>query len=95
MSAATFAAALAAPAVAQQDFSAVEIKTTEVAPGIYMMTGAGGNLGVFTGEDGPLLVDDQYAPLSEKIIAAIAEITRVAKVARDAGRVSGQHALAW
>ena len=69
-------ATVAAPFVwAQQDFSAVEIQTSEVAPGIYMMVGAGGNLGVSVGEDGAFLIDDQFAPLSDKIMAAIGELT--------------------
>ena len=69
-------AAAAAPVVwAQQDFSAVEIQSTEVAPGIYMLVGAGGNLGLSTGDDGAFLIDDQFAPLSDKIMAAIAELT--------------------
>ena len=60
---------------AQQDFSAVEIEATEVAPGIYMLVGAGGNLGLSIGDDGAFLVDDQFAPLSDKIMAAVAELT--------------------
>ena len=60
---------------AQRDFSGVEIETTEVADGIYMLVGAGGNIGLSTGEDGAFLIDDQFAPLSEKILAAIAEVT--------------------
>jgi len=68
---------VAAAAVAQQqtDFSKIEIKTTQVADGIYMMQGAGGNLGVCTGPDGVLLIDDQFAPLSDKIKAAIAKVS--------------------
>ena len=69
-------AAIAAPVVwAQDDFSEVEIQTTEVAPGIYMLVGAGGNLGLSVGNDGAFLIDDQFAPLSGKIMAAIAELT--------------------
>ena len=69
-------AAIAAPVVwAQQDFSAVEIQTTELAPGIYMLVGAGGNLGLSVGDDGAFLIDDQFAPLSDKIMAAVAELT--------------------
>jgi glyoxylase-like metal-dependent hydrolase (beta-lactamase superfamily II) len=69
-------AALAVPgaALAQGDFDQVEIGTVEVADGIYMMTGAGGNLGVSTGPDGVVLIDDQYAPLTDKIRAAIAAV---------------------
>ena len=58
-----------------QDFSQVQIRTTEVAEGIYMLEGAGGNLGLSVGADGTFLIDDQFAPLSEKISAAIADIT--------------------
>ena len=69
------AAFISLPGWAQDDFSAVEIRTTGVAPGIYMLEGAGGNLGLSVGEDGAFLVDDQFAPLSGKIMAAIAELT--------------------
>lgn len=65
-------ACLTAPAFAQgQDFSKVVIKTTKVADGIFMLEGSGGNIGLSTGVDGPLVIDDQFAPLSEKIVAAI------------------------
>jgi cyclase len=65
----------AATAAAQQDFSKVEIKPTKLADGLYMLTGAGGNIGLSVGEDAVFLVDDQYAPLTERIKAAIAAIT--------------------
>lgn len=58
----------------QQDFSKVEIKTIPVAGNIQMLEGAGGNIGVSTGPDGVLIVDDQFAPLAEKISAAIAKL---------------------
>jgi glyoxylase-like metal-dependent hydrolase (beta-lactamase superfamily II) len=58
-----------------QDWDAVQIETTELGSGLYMFTGRGGNLVVSVGEDGVFLVDDQYAPLSEKIIAAIRELS--------------------
>jgi cyclase len=62
----------ALPALAQQqDFSKVEIKVVPVAGGISMLEGSGGNIGVSAGEDGLLIVDDQYAPLAEKIRAAL------------------------
>ncbi len=64
-----------APAVAQNDFSEVEFKTTQVAEGVYMLAGAGGNIGLSVGEDGAFLIDDQFAPLNEKILAAIAAVT--------------------
>jgi cyclase len=58
-------------ASAQNDFDAVQIGITEVTDHIYMLTGSGGNLGLSTGDDGGFLVDDQFAPLTGKIIAAI------------------------
>ena len=62
-------------ASAQGDFSKVEIKTEKLADGIYMLTGSGGNLGLAVGADAVFLIDDQYAPLTPKIQAAIAAIT--------------------
>jgi len=61
---------------AQQDFSKVEIGTEKIAEGIYMLTGSGGNLGLAVGDDAVFLIDDQYAPLTPKIKAAIAAITQ-------------------
>ena len=60
----------------QQDFSKVEIKTTKVAGNVYMLEGAGGNIGVSAGPDGLLIVDDQFAPLADKIKAALAAIDK-------------------
>lgn len=59
---------------AQQDFSNVEIKTIHVAKNVYMLQGSGGNIGVSVGEDGTLIVDDQFAPLAGKILAALKEL---------------------
>ncbi|HKG46691.1 MAG TPA: MBL fold metallo-hydrolase [Pyrinomonadaceae bacterium] len=56
---------------AQTDFSKVEVKATKVAGNVYMLQGAGGNIGVSVGDDGILIVDDQYAPLADKIKAAL------------------------
>jgi len=69
--------ALAVLATAQQqpDFSKVEIKVTKVAGTVYMLQGYGGNIGVSVGEDGILIVDDQFAPLADKIKAALKGIT--------------------
>jgi glyoxylase-like metal-dependent hydrolase (beta-lactamase superfamily II) len=55
----------------EQDFSKVQIKVTKVAGNIYMLEGAGGNIAASVGEDGIVIVDDQYAPLAEKIQAAL------------------------
>ena len=59
------------PARPQTDFSAVEIESYHVSGNVYMLVGAGGNMAVSVGDDGVLLVDDQFAPLTEKIVAAI------------------------
>jgi len=68
--------ALLAPAAgAGQDFDAVEIRTERVAEGVYMLTGQGGNIGVSVGDDGVFVIDDQYAPLTPRILAAIRAIT--------------------
>ncbi len=67
--------AAAAPAMAQTDFSKVEIKATQLTPSTYMLTGAGGNIGLSVGEDAVFIIDDQFAPLAPKIKAAIAAIT--------------------
>lgn len=71
----TFAALIvflfAGHAYAQQDFSKVEIKAIKVAGNVHMLQGAGGNIGVSVGADGILIVDDQFAPLADKIRAAL------------------------
>ena len=59
----------------QRNFDAVQIKTTKVAEGIYMLEGEGGNIGVSAGEDGVFLIDDQFAPLTPKIVAAVKAIS--------------------
>lgn len=67
--------AAAAPVSAQQrDFSKVEIKVERLAPGVAVLFGAGGNIGVSYGEDATAIVDDQFAPLTDKIVAAIATL---------------------
>lgn len=55
----------------QPDWSKVEIKTTKIAGNVYMLEGAGGNIGVSVGPDGILIVDDQFAPLADKIRASL------------------------
>ncbi len=63
-----------APA-APPDFSKVEIKATKLGANFYVLEGQGGAIGVLAGPDGVLMVDSQFAPLSEKIAAAIRQIT--------------------
>jgi cyclase len=62
-----------APAVPAQeeDYSKVEIKSTQLAPGLYLLQGAGGNIAAAVGPEGALLVDDAFAPLADKIRAAV------------------------
>jgi cyclase len=69
-----FLALTAAPVAAQQDFSKVEVKAEQLAPGVAVLFGAGGNIGVSFGEDGTTLIDDQYAPMTGKIQAAVTAI---------------------
>ena len=61
--------------VSAQNFDNVRILTIPVTEGIYMLQGSGGNIGVSIGDDGTFIVDDQFAPLTDKIVAAIAELT--------------------
>src|SRR5215212_6949666 len=58
-----------------RDFSKVEVKAQKVAGNVYMLTGAGGNIGVSVGDDGVVIVDDQFAPLAPKIREALKGIT--------------------
>jgi cyclase len=61
--------------LAQQDFSQVQIKTTKIGGNFYTLEGSGGTIGVLAGPDGVLMVDAQFAPLSDKIVAAIKQIS--------------------
>jgi cyclase len=62
-------------ATQDQDFSKVQMKVTKVSGNVYMLEGAGGNIGASVGEDGIVIVDDQYAPMADKIKAALKGIT--------------------
>jgi glyoxylase-like metal-dependent hydrolase (beta-lactamase superfamily II) len=79
VSAAALAAALccnnAAFAQAASDFSKVEIKTTQLAPDFWTLEGQGGTISVLAGPDGILLVDSQFAPLTDKLVAAIRKVS--------------------
>ena len=61
-----------APALSAQNFDTVQVRAIKAGEGVYMLQGLGGNIGVSSGPDGVILVDDQYAPLTEKIRAALA-----------------------
>ncbi len=62
-------------ASAQRNFDDVEIRSEKVADQIYVLFGAGGNIGLAIGDDAAYLIDDQYAPLSDKIMTVVQEIT--------------------
>ena len=67
---------VAFPGLAQDpDWDAVAITSEDLGGGIHVLFGRGGNIGLSTGDDGALLVDDQYAPLTDKILAAVRSIT--------------------
>ena len=68
-------ASLAVPALGQQNMDDVEVQVHPVADGVYMLTGRGGNIGLSVGEDGAFLIDDQFAPLTDKIQAAVATVS--------------------
>jgi glyoxylase-like metal-dependent hydrolase (beta-lactamase superfamily II) len=61
--------------VKAQNFDDVTIETVKLSDHVYMLVGAGGNIGVSVGDDGVFIIDDQYAPLSPKIVAAIKTLT--------------------
>ena len=65
----------APPAGGGQDMSNVQIKTTKLANNFYTLEGNGGTIGILTGPDGVLMVDSQFAPLTEKIVAAIKQVS--------------------
>jgi len=62
---------IAAPAIAQPPPPNPEIRIERVAPGVAVLFGRGGNIGVSYGADGTILIDDQYAPATERVVAAV------------------------
>ena len=66
--------AMATSASAQRNFDDVEVTSEQIAPGIAVLFGSGGNIGVSYGEDGTILIDDQFAPLTAKIETAVANL---------------------
>src|SRR5687768_13283842 len=63
--------AVLASAALAEDFSKVKVEAHPVADKVWYLTGEGGNIGVLAGDDGVVLIDDQFAPLSAKIRAAV------------------------
>ena len=66
---------LTASTLAAQNFDTVQVKITRVAGQVYMLEGSGGNIGLIVGDDATFVVDDQFAPLTPKILAAIRTVT--------------------
>ena len=66
---------IAVPCAAQINFDTVQVRVIPVAANIHMLQGAGGNIGLAVGDDAVFVVDDQYAPLTRKVLAAIATVT--------------------
>ena len=66
---------LAASLEAQVNYDTVQIRTTELAKGVHVLFGSGGNIGVSVGDDAVFIIDDQFAPLTPKILAAIRALT--------------------
>ena len=60
---------------AQADMSQVQIKTTKISNNFYTLEGQGGMIGILTGPDGVFMVDTQFAPLTEKIVAAVKQVS--------------------
>jgi glyoxylase-like metal-dependent hydrolase (beta-lactamase superfamily II) len=58
-----------------QQWDSIQVRVQPLRGGVYMLTGSGGNIGLSVGDDGAFLVDDQYAPLSAKILAAVKTVT--------------------
>jgi cyclase len=68
---------MSVPAVFAQDaFANTKITSQHLNQSVYMLTGMGGNIGVSAGDDGILIIDDQFAPLADKIAAAIGDISK-------------------
>ena len=64
----------------QQDFSAVQIKTTKLAPNFYALEGSGGTMGALVGADGVFVVDSQYAQLTDRLVAAIGQVSNGGRI---------------
>lgn len=67
---------LLAAALPAQDFDTIQVRSQPLGGGVHMLTGLGGNIGVMVGDEAVFVVDDQFAPLTPKILAAIAGLSR-------------------
>jgi cyclase len=68
-------AAVSAPAQAQVNFDTIQVRSQQLGNGVYMLVGSGGNIGLAVGDEAVFVVDDQFAPLTPKILAAIKAVT--------------------
>src|SRR5260370_9003168 len=68
----------------QPDWSKVQIKTTKVSGNVYMLEGQGGNIAASVAEDGIVIVDDQFAPLADKIQTALKDFKITTRPVRSA-----------
>src|SRR5689334_9736679 len=66
--------ALTITATAQQNMDTVTIRPVKIKDNLFMLKGSGGNIGLLTGADGTLIIDDQFAPLSDKIKASVQKL---------------------
>ena len=73
--AAALLALIAATSAGAQNFDTVQVRAVPVAGSVHMLIGSGGNIGLVTGDDATFIVDDQFAPLTEKVLAAIRSVT--------------------
>ncbi len=66
---------LSSSLAAQTNYDTVQVRVVQLSPGLHVLFGAGGNIGLSTGPDGTFIIDDQFAPLTAKIVAAIRTVT--------------------
>ena len=66
---------LSSSLAAQTNYDTVQVRVVQLTPGLHVLFGAGGNIGLSTGPDGTFIIDDQFAPLTQKIVAAIRTVT--------------------
>ena len=66
---------ISSSALYAQNFDTVEIKPNKLTESIYMLEGSGGNIGALVGNDGIIIIDDQFAPLTEKIKKALSKLS--------------------
>ena len=76
-------------------FETVEVTVSHVAGNIYQIRGEGGNIGMSVGEDGIVLIDDQFAPLTEKILAAIRSVSAPGSIRSASTKIAMSPVSTW